>query len=209
MSPPAFNRRKGMDRDPDYARCCSIRRGADGAPGPARGPNSLQKRRGLPNVEPMQPGATVPNCNWLRTGSDVFPAMLAAIAAARRSVRLETYIYAPGPLGERFREALVRARQTGAKVQVLIDALGSYNLPSDFWKPLLEVGGEMRWFNPLSLNRLGFRNHRKLLVCDETVAFIGGFNIAPEYRRGRCQLRVVRPGLENRRPTGAATIAIV
>jgi cardiolipin synthase len=39
----------------------------------------------------------------------------------------------------------------------------------------------MRWFNPLSLNRLGFRNHRKLLVCDESVAFIGGFNIAPEY----------------------------
>ena len=107
--------------------------------------------------------------------------MLAAIAAARRSVCLETYIYAPGPLGERFREALVRARQAGAKVQVLIDALGSYSLPADFWKPFLEVGGEMRWFNPLALNRLGFRNHRKLLVCDESVAFIGGFNIAPEY----------------------------
>jgi cardiolipin synthase len=107
--------------------------------------------------------------------------MLAAITAAKRSVCLETYIYAPGPLGERFREAMVRARQAGAKVQVLIDALGSYNLPADFWKPLLEVGGEMRWFNPLSLNRLGFRNHRKLLVCDESVAFVGGFNIAPEY----------------------------
>ena len=43
------------------------------------------------------------------------------------------------------------------------------------------AGGEVRQFNPLSLNRLGIRNHRKLLVCDEQVAFVGGFNIAPEY----------------------------
>ena len=107
--------------------------------------------------------------------------MLEAISTATRSVCLETYIYAAGPLGERFRDALVAACQNGVKVQVLIDALGSYGLPADFWKPLLDVGGEMRWFNPLALHRLGFRNHRKLLVCDETVAFVGGFNIAPEY----------------------------
>ncbi len=129
----------------------------------------------------MEGPAIGANCNWLCSGQEVFPAMLASIAAARRSVCLETYIYAPGALGERFRDALVRARQQGARVQVLIDAFGSYNLPTEFWKPLLEAGGEMRWFNPLSLNRLGFRNHRKLLVCDETVAFVGGFNIAPEY----------------------------
>ena len=107
--------------------------------------------------------------------------MLEAIGSARRSVCLETYIYAPGQLGERFREALIRAQEAGVRVQVLIDALGSYGLPTDFWKPLVNAGGEMRWFNPLSLNRLGFRNHRKLLVCDDKVGFVGGFNIAPEY----------------------------
>jgi cardiolipin synthase A/B len=129
----------------------------------------------------MEGVATGHNCSWLRTGQEVFPAMLSAIAAARQSVCLETYIYAPGAFGERFRDALVLARRQGVRVQVLIDALGSYNLPGDYWKPLLDAGGEMRWFNPLSLNRLGFRNHRKLLVCDNTVAFVGGFNIAPEY----------------------------
>jgi len=119
--------------------------------------------------------------------------MLASIEAARTSVCLEAYIYAPGSLGERFRDALVRARRRGARVQVLIDALGSFGLPGDFWKPLTEAGGEARWFNPLSLHRLGIRNHRKLLVCDETVAYVGGFNIAPEYegdgvRCGWCDL---------------------
>jgi cardiolipin synthase len=107
--------------------------------------------------------------------------MLAAIDAAQRTVRLETYIYAAGSLGDRFREALVRAAQRGVRVRVLIDALGSSSLPAAFWDPLLKVGGEMRRFNPLSINRLSIRNHRKMLVCDEHIGFVGGFNIASEY----------------------------
>ena len=107
--------------------------------------------------------------------------MLAAIDAAQRSICLEAYIYSSAGIGIQVRDALIKARQRGIRVQVLIDALGSFGLSTDFWKPLLEAGGEVRWFNPLSLNRLGFRNHRKLLVCDDAVAFVGGFNIAPEY----------------------------
>jgi cardiolipin synthase A/B len=118
---------------------------------------------------------------WLRAGREIFPPMLAAINAARASVRLEMYIYSAGDPGEAFREALVRARQRGVLVRVLVDALGSLSLPSSYWEPLRAAGGEVRFFNPLSLNRLGIRNHRKLLVCDEQVAFVGGFNIAPEY----------------------------
>lgn len=107
--------------------------------------------------------------------------MLAAIDAATESVRLETYIFAVSPLGERFRDALMRAQIRGARVQVLVDGLGSYSLPAAFWDRLRNTGAEVRVFNPLSLNRLAIRNHRKLLVCDERVAFVGGFNIAPEY----------------------------
>src|SRR5204862_5903065 len=64
-------------------------------------------------------------------------------------------------------------------------------LPGDFLMPLQNAGlprqsgatagGGVRLFNPISLNRLSIRNHRKLLVCDDQVAFVGGFNIAPEY----------------------------
>ena len=107
--------------------------------------------------------------------------MLVAIEAARESVSLETYIYSVGPLGERFREALIKAQERGARVRVLIDALGSIGLPNTFWGPLRGVGAQVRIFNPLSLNRFGIRNHRKLLVCDERVAFGGGYNISSEY----------------------------
>ena len=129
----------------------------------------------------MESPATSSRCRWLCAGDEMFPAMLAAIDAAQASVCLETYIFAPGALGERFRAALVFARRRGARVRVLVDAIGSLSLPGDFWQPLLGAGGEARVFNPLALNRLSIRNHRKLLICDERVAFVGGFNIAPEY----------------------------
>lgn len=118
---------------------------------------------------------------WFRAGDEVFPAMLAETDAARESICLESYIFTSEPLGERFRDSLVRAQQRGVCVRVLVDALGSFTLPDSFWSPLRAVGGEARFFNPVSLNRMGIRNHRKLLVCDDRVAFIGGFNIASEY----------------------------
>jgi cardiolipin synthase len=107
--------------------------------------------------------------------------MLEAIDAARRSVRLEIYTFSEGALGERFRETLLRAHQRGVKVRVLIDGLGSMGLPATFWDPFTTAGGEMRIFNPIALHRMSIRDHRKLLVCDEEIAFVGGFNIAPEY----------------------------
>ncbi len=129
----------------------------------------------------MSPIAIQTACQWLRTGNEYFGAMLGAIDSAQSSVCLEVYIYAPGTLGERFRDALVRAQYRGARVRVLVDALGSNGLPDDFWQPLRAAGGEAHWFNPLPLTRFSFRNHSKMLVCDERVAIVGGFNIAPEY----------------------------
>ena len=129
----------------------------------------------------MSAHVTGASCQWLCTGTEFFNALLAAIDSAQHSVCLEMYIYSAGELGERFRDALVRARQRGTRVRVLVDALGSYNLPRSFWNSLSAASGEIRYFNPLSLNRLGFRNHRKLLVVDQQLAFVGGFNIAPEY----------------------------
>lgn len=118
---------------------------------------------------------------WLRAGDEIFPALLAAIDAASRSVCLEVYTFEESPLGRAFLEALVRARERGARVRVLVDAIGSMLLLNDFWAPLQRAGGEMRVFNPIVLRRVTIRNHRKLLVCDDRVAFIGGFNIAPDY----------------------------
>lgn len=129
----------------------------------------------------LMPSALSTAWSWLRTANEAFPAMLAAIGAACESICLEVYIYAAGSLGESFLNGLVSARKRGVRVRVLVDALGSISLPDSFWSPLREAGGEARFFNPVALNRMGIRNHRKLLVCDDAVAFIGGFNIAPEY----------------------------
>jgi len=118
---------------------------------------------------------------WLRSGREAFPAMLADIEAAQRTIRLEMYIYSSQPPGDAFRDALVRAATRGVHVHVLLDAVGSFGLSNSFWKPLIEAGGGFRWFNPIKLGRVVYRNHRKLLVCDDERAFIGGFNIAPEY----------------------------
>ena len=118
---------------------------------------------------------------WLRAGDEIFPAMLTAIDVASQSVCLEIYIFEECPLGRDFREALVRACRRGVRVRVLVDAVGSILLSNHFWEPLRKAGGEVRWFNPIALKRMTIRNHRKLLVCDERTAFVGGFNVSPEY----------------------------
>ena len=119
--------------------------------------------------------------HWLRNGDEAFAAMLAGIAAARHSVRLETYIFSAGDPGNQFLAALLGARRRGVRVYALVDAWGSQDLSNSYWEPLRQAGGEFRWFNEQTHKGFIFRNHRKLLVCDEQVAFLGGFNIAPEY----------------------------
>lgn len=130
---------------------------------------------------------------WLRNGDEAFAAMLAAIESARHSVRLETYIFSAGEPGGQFLAALLRARQRGVPVYVLVDAWGSQDLPDRVWEPLRQAGGEFRWFNEQTHKGFIFRDHRKLLVCDEQAAVVGGFNIAPEYvgdgvARGWCDV---------------------
>jgi cardiolipin synthase len=144
---------------------------------------------------------------WLCAGQEIFPAMLKAMAAAQKSIRLETYIYSDGKLGRQFLGALLAAAQRGVRVQILVDALGSWLLSDDFFEPLVAGGAEVRRFNPLHLWRFGVRNHRKLLICDDATMFIGGFNVADEYdgdgvTRGWCDVGV---RIEN--PTLAVELA--
>jgi len=144
---------------------------------------------------------------WLCAGQEIFPAMLKAMAAAQKSIRLETYIYSDGKLGRQFLGALLAAARRGVRVQILVDALGSWLLSDDFFEPLVAAGVEVRRFNPLHLWRFGVRNHRKLLICDDATMFIGGFNMADEYdgdgvTRGWCDIGV---RIEN--PTLAVELA--
>jgi cardiolipin synthase len=125
--------------------------------------------------------AKTPPVKWLCTGGEMFPAMLDALHAAQKSIRLETYIYADGKLGRQILDALIAAAQRGVQVRVLLDDAGSWFLPHNFFHLLAAASAEVHRFNPLHLWRFGVRNHRKLLVCDDRTAFVGGFNISDEY----------------------------
>lgn len=118
---------------------------------------------------------------WLPSGAVGLARMLEAVELAGREVRLEMYIFEPDGPGEEFRMALVAAAQRGVRVRVLLDAIGSGGLDEDYWHGLRNAGGEVRWFHPLGGGLAVVRSHRKLLACDGSVAFVTGFNIAPEY----------------------------
>ncbi|MDB6021458.1 MAG: Phospholipase D/Transphosphatidylase, partial [Pedosphaera sp.] len=144
--------------------------------------SDLQTTASHNNIRAMSLAFKPGSYKWLHGGEEIFPALLAAIDGAQKTVRLEVYFYANDELGRGFRDALVKAQLRGLSVQVLIDSLGSLGLPANFWEPLAVVGGEARWFNPDLAKRLGFRDHRKILVCDEEIAFVGGFNVSEQYQ---------------------------
>jgi cardiolipin synthase len=133
-------------------------------------------------VEPV-PGNRL---RLLQSGAEFFPALVAAIDAARSEVFLETYIFNADPSAAMVRDALIRAAQRGVRVQLLIDGVGSRELPSD-WRAALDDGGVSvlvyrpivsGWLsNPRSLRRL----HRKLAVIDAHTAFVGGMNLMDDY----------------------------
>ena len=127
------------------------------------------------------PAGPADSYQWLRQGREAIAAMLAAIGQARSTVRLETFIFHDDEIGNAFRAVLLAAQRRGVRVRVMCDAVGSLALMASYWDELVAAGGEFRWFNPLDLKRLIHRDHRKILVVDDEVAIIGGFNIGAEY----------------------------
>ncbi|HSB19260.1 MAG TPA: phospholipase D-like domain-containing protein [Anaeromyxobacteraceae bacterium] len=116
-------------------------------------------------------------------GAEAFPRMLAAIDAARETVHLEVYAFALDATGERFVEALSAAARRGVRVQVVVDGVGSALDGRRLETQLGSAGAQLRIFNPLRMLLLGRfrRDHRKLLLVDDEVAFVGGINVGDEY----------------------------
>jgi cardiolipin synthase len=146
--------------------------------------------RGL--AEPLVGGNRV---DLLQDGPRTYEAMLEAIAAARHHVNLESYILeADGP-GAAFAHHLIERARAGVQVNVLFDSFGSLRTPTRYFDHLRENGVNVCEANPLSrlanlLDRaLHLRDHRKLLVVDGRVGFIGGVNISPVYSSGSAPLK--------------------
>lgn len=121
----------------------------------------------------------------LRSGKETFPAMLAAIRGAQRRVLLETYILRSDAVGEQFSQALCERAEQGVTCRVIYDSLGSFGISSSYLQVLRAAGVEVVEFSPIApwRQRWGItcRDHQKILVVDDEVAFVGGVNIGREY----------------------------
>ncbi|MHB1124088.1 MAG: cardiolipin synthase ClsB [Ramlibacter sp.] len=122
----------------------------------------------------------------LENGEEFFPRVFACIANAQREVVLETFILFEDKVGLQLHEALIAAARRGVQVDVTVDGFGSPDLSDRFIDSLAEAGVRMHVFDPgkrLLGKRLNVlrRMHRKLVVVDGTVAFVGGINYSADH----------------------------
>jgi cardiolipin synthase len=139
--------------------------------GHAIGDAQFQRELGTLLGPPILSGNRVVN---LENGAEIFPAMLAAIREAKRTIDFETYIYWSGEIGREFVQALSERSRAGVAVHVLIDWLGSQKMDEALVDELKRAGVEVEYYHPLKwyhLARMNNRTHRKLHVVDGSTGF--------------------------------------
>jgi cardiolipin synthase len=128
--------------------------------------------------------STAKSITVLGGGKECFDAMEEAIRGAKHHVHVLYYIFEADRTGTRIRDALVARAKEGVNVRFLTDAVGT-ELPRRFLRPLREAGVEYARFNPIALGSLlphiHLRNHRKVLIVDGRIGFLGGINVGDEY----------------------------
>ncbi len=120
----------------------------------------------------------------LENGDEIFPAMLEAIASAQSSIHLESYIYRDGEIARKMAAALAERARAGVSVRLLLDAIGSVGFGEENQRLLEEAGATVVFFRPLSvktLRKIHLRTHRKVLIVDGRIGFVGGVCIADEW----------------------------
>jgi cardiolipin synthase len=120
----------------------------------------------------------------LQNGDGLFPLLFRDIAAAKQSIHLETYIWYEGTLTRQLVRLLAEKARQGVEVRVLVDASGGKQLKGEMKKLLDDAGVHVAHFHPIrisNLGRLNNRDHRKLVILDGRVAYVGGFGFADEW----------------------------
>jgi cardiolipin synthase A/B len=117
-------------------------------------------------------------------GDKAYPAMLAAIDAAASRIAFETYIFDVGQVAERFVIALEGAARRGVACRVVLDSVGASTMDEKHMARLQDAGCRIGWFNAVSsfgIEEVNYRTHRKALVVDGDIAFIGGIGVADHW----------------------------
>ncbi len=141
------------------------------------------------------PGATAGNrVRMLTTGQEGWTGLIEVIEKAQSTLHVETFIFSSDETGAEILKLLVKKAESGVKVRLLVDAIGSFHTADRFFEPLKKAGGKIARFSPIFHNPLKFkmnlRNHRKITVADSRWAMAGGMNIvsddmSPEARPGQ------------------------
>ena len=121
-------------------------------------------------------------------GYEFFPALLAAIHEAKSHIHLDMYIFVDDALGYLISDALIAKSREGVEVRVIYDNVGCWNVNHSFFERMREEGIEVVSFLPVRFpsftSKVNYRNHRKIIVIDGRMGFIGGMNIALRYVKG-------------------------
>ncbi|KAA0835838.1 cardiolipin synthase [Bacillus sp. FSL W7-1354] len=121
----------------------------------------------------------------LTDGRQKFDRLLRDIENAKDHIHLQYYIYKGDEIGKKLRDALIKKAKEGVEVRVLYDELGSRSLRKSFFKELKKSGGFVEVFFPSRFKfinlRMNYRNHRKLVIIDGVIGYVGGFNVGDEY----------------------------
>jgi cardiolipin synthase len=163
---------RGIQNDPSTARA---------AADPGRVSNARRFLEGTMGV-PFTEGNRI---EVLKNGDEIFPSMLEAIGAARRTIDFLTFVYWSGDIGTRFANLLAEKAAAGLRVRVLLDGWGSRPIDRHLIDEMKAAGADVRWFRPLQkleLSKMNHRTHRKLVVVDEEIGFTGGVGIADEWQ---------------------------
>lgn len=159
-------------------------------PSAIRTQNSREQEGGFPASEVERAtGSKTLGGNRLELqyeGSSTFSSWLEGISRAQCMVYLENYLIRDDRVGRAFRDVLIEKARSGVPVYVIYDWVGCWATPRSYWKPLRQAGVHVRAFNPLSLgigDPFGIlrRDHRKLIVLDGKVAYVGGFCLGVEW----------------------------
>lgn len=122
------------------------------------------------------------------SGYEFFPALLTEISKATHHIHIVSYIIDDDPLGRLLRDALIDKARKGVEVRLLFDDVGSWKTPNRFFEQMREEGIEVHPFMPVRFpaftGKVNYRNHRKIIVIDGKVGFIGGMNLAQRYVKG-------------------------
>lgn len=122
------------------------------------------------------------------SGYDFFPALLHEISLARHHIHIDIYIFEDDELGNLIADALIDRAEHGVEVRVIYDDVGCWKVKNAFYERMRNAGIDIHPFMPVKFpaftSKANYRNHRKIIVIDGKVGFIGGMNFATRYVKG-------------------------